>query len=234
MYMSNTNAVMEKLGVQNAVQASRFEKELRDAIEKRKGKAPLVPQDKVDKFVRDSIRLRFKPDWKMAATILGRIIDAELYLLSDGNPEQYSARLRPQPEDQLGEHSADADAGTQADAAAGVEASDSPLVVQSDPVGPDVTTQDAEERGTPEHEEPTSSPDATPCPEKLVPDFPLDLLDDKAGTESRELNEQVVEEYEEHWKSGGTFPPILVYQHGDHHFLADGFHRTRPVRVKLA
>ena len=303
--------------------------------------------------------------------------------------EQFADGLHPQPEDQLGEHSADADAGTQADAAPGVEASDAPVVVQSDPVGADVTTQDADERANPENEKPSSplrvksrddakfkeglrhrmkgrlgrgqyvskpkqekilnacvdiwenpqredasaildwlgskrhyyaivdtlpqllellglplqepsknkspshskavdadqpgnhtrssrqsndqSPQAAapasntseefvthgeealplsnaelrhlkenegprsssgppPAPGNLVLEFSLDLLDDKAGTESRELHPQTVDDYAEHWQSGGTFPPILVYQDGDRYFLVDGFHRKAGAR----
>ena len=71
--------------------------------------------------------------------------------------EQFADRLHPQPEAQLDEHSADADAGTQADAAPGVEASDAPVAVQRDRVGQDVPTQDMDERANPENEEPNSS-----------------------------------------------------------------------------
>jgi hypothetical protein len=211
-------------------QATIFETRLREDIEKRKGKAPVVPKAKVEKFIKDCIRLRFEPDWKMAGVILGRIMEAQLYLLSDDDPEQFLARLASRPEDQLAEQSTDADAGAQADAAGLVEASDSPEVEHTNLGGQDVRTGDAGERGTAENKEPTSSTDATPCPEKLVPDFSLDLLDENAGTESRELHPQTVDDYAEHWKSGGTFSPILVYQDGDRHFLADGFHRKAGAR----
>lgn len=104
------------------------------------------------------------------------------------------------------------------------------MVVQSERVGLDVAIENADDRGNPESEETTSSTDPTPHPEKLVPDFSLDLLDEKAGTESRELNQEKVDEYEQHWKSGGTFPAIIVYHNGDRHFLADGFHRKAGAR----
>jgi hypothetical protein len=56
----------------------------------------------------------------------------------------------------LAPHTTDSDATSQPDAAAGVQSVDSLVVVQSDPVGLDVTTQDADERGTAENEEPIS------------------------------------------------------------------------------
>ena len=211
-------------------QATIFETRLREDIEKRKGKAPVVPKAKVEKFIKDCIRLRFEPDWKMAGVILGRIAGAQLHLLCDDNTEQFAARLASQPEDLPGEQSAEPDTRTQADSAAGAEASDSPAVEQHDRVGQDVTSGDEDERGTAENGEPTSSTDATPCPEKLVPDFSLDLLDENAGTESRELHPQTVDDYAEHWQSGGTFSPILVYQDGERHFLADGSHRKAGAR----
>jgi hypothetical protein len=137
-------------------QATIFETRLREDIEKRKGKAPVVPKAKVKKFIKDCIKLRFEPGWKLAGVILGRIMEAQLYLLSDDDPEQLLARLASRPEDQLGEHSADADAETQADDPAGVQPSDAPTVVQTDRVGQDVTTQDADERANPENEKPSS------------------------------------------------------------------------------
>jgi hypothetical protein len=223
------NAKTVNLGALNAVQVTRFEKELREAIEKRKGKAPDVPQKEVERFVKDSVKLWLEPKCRQFTRLLERIRDKKLYLLSNVSMMQYAERLHPQSEDQLGEQSADPDAGTQADSAAGVHASDSPAVVQSDPVGPDVTTEDASERGTPENTEPNSRTDA-PCPGNLVPDFSLDLLDDKAGTESRELKPDVVEDYVEGWTANANFDPILVYRDGDHYFLADGFHRVAAAR----
>jgi len=46
------------------------------------------------------------------------------------------------------------------------------------------------------------------------------------GTQSRlELNQEVVNEYAEHMKEGGAFPPVIVFQDGANYWLADGFHR---------
>jgi ParB-like chromosome segregation protein Spo0J len=46
------------------------------------------------------------------------------------------------------------------------------------------------------------------------------------GTQSRlELNQEVVNEYAEHMKEGGAFPPVVVFQDGSNYWLADGFHR---------
>ena len=132
--MTNANAETVKLGVQDAIQRTNFEKELRDAIARRKskGKAPVVANIKVEKFIAQCVKLRFEPGWKMAGAILERIMADGLYLLSDGDRDQFSARLASQPEEQAGEHSADARAGTQAESAATAEASDSPAAVQNE------------------------------------------------------------------------------------------------------
>lgn len=132
--MTNANAETVKLGVQDAIQRTNFEKELRDAIARRKskGKAPVVANIKVEKFIAQCVKLRSEPGWKMAGAILGRIMADGLYLLSDGDRDQFSARLASQPEEQAGEHSADARAGTQAESAATAEASDSPAAVQNE------------------------------------------------------------------------------------------------------
>jgi uncharacterized ParB-like nuclease family protein len=46
------------------------------------------------------------------------------------------------------------------------------------------------------------------------------------GTQSRlELNQEVVNEYAEHMKEGGAFPPVVVFHDGSNYWLADGFHR---------
>jgi uncharacterized ParB-like nuclease family protein len=46
------------------------------------------------------------------------------------------------------------------------------------------------------------------------------------GTQARlELNQEVVNEYAEHMKEGGAFPPVVVFQDGSNYWLADGFHR---------
>lgn len=154
MDMSNTNAETVKLGVPDATQPSLFEKELRDAIARRKGKAPVFPQQEVERFVTDSVKLRFEPGCIQATKLLDRIRNKRLYLLSDASLGQFAARLSPQIEDPLGEQPADA--GTQADTTAGAEASDSPVVEQTDRVGQDVTTGDEDERGTAENEDPGS------------------------------------------------------------------------------
>lgn len=51
-------------------------------------------------------------------------------------------------------------------------------------------------------------------------------IDLQAGTESRPLNEQVLEEYAELWRAGVEFPPITVIWEGTNYLLADGFHRV--------
>jgi hypothetical protein len=53
------------------------------------------------------------------------------------------------------------------------------------------------------------------------------------GTQSRvELNEATVAEYAAALVDGAVFPPIIVFFDGEHHWLADGFHRLEShVRV---
>lgn len=58
----------------------------------------------------------------------------------------------------------------------------------------------------------------------------LDLVDVEAGTESRIIRDDVVQEYTELIKAGTVFPPIDLYEEGGKYFLADGFHRTTAVR----
>jgi hypothetical protein len=60
-------------------------------------------------------------------------------------------------------------------------------------------------------------------------EIPIDQIDLNAGTKSREVNDQIVEEYVEIWKSKKPqFPPIDVYQEGTvaKYYPADGIHRT--------
>jgi hypothetical protein len=120
-------------------EAKIFETRLRTDIEKRTGKAPDVPQKEVERFVKYSIKLRFEPACLQATKLLDRILGDRLFLLSDGNWEQYDSRLRGDIEAGPAQKSAAPDTGTQADSAAGVQASDSLVAVQPDRVGQDVT-----------------------------------------------------------------------------------------------
>ena len=46
------------------------------------------------------------------------------------------------------------------------------------------------------------------------------------GTQSRvSINQQAVSSYAELVKEGTVFPPVTVFFDGEHHYLADGFHR---------
>jgi len=57
----------------------------------------------------------------------------------------------------------------------------------------------------------------------------LDQIDLKAGTESRQLNQEVVEEYTEAWKHKAKFPRIQVCHEGKEggmYYLAEGSHRV--------
>ncbi len=40
------------------------------------------------------------------------------------------------------------------------------------------------------------------------------------------INQDVVTAYAERMTAGDAFPPIVVFHDGNHHYLADGFHRT--------
>lgn len=54
----------------------------------------------------------------------------------------------------------------------------------------------------------------------------LDEIRIDGGTQSRvELNDDVVAEYAEAFKSGTQMPPVVVFYDGVSHWLADGFHR---------
>lgn len=54
----------------------------------------------------------------------------------------------------------------------------------------------------------------------------LDLIRIDCGTQSRvDIDQQTVSSYVELVKEGTVFPPVTVYFDGNHHYLADGFHR---------
>jgi hypothetical protein len=54
----------------------------------------------------------------------------------------------------------------------------------------------------------------------------LDNIRIDCGTQSRvDIDQQTVSSYVELVKEGTIFPPITVYFDGNHHYLADGFHR---------
>ena len=55
----------------------------------------------------------------------------------------------------------------------------------------------------------------------------LDQIDLDADTESRPLNEEVVEEYVQVWKNPkAQFPQVIVYYDGSKYYLSDGQHRV--------
>lgn len=54
----------------------------------------------------------------------------------------------------------------------------------------------------------------------------LDLIRIDCGTQSRvDIDQQTVSSYVELVKEGTVFPPVTVFFDGNHHYLADGFHR---------
>jgi ParB-like chromosome segregation protein Spo0J len=54
----------------------------------------------------------------------------------------------------------------------------------------------------------------------------LALIRIDCGTQSRvDIDQQTVSAYVELVKEGTVFPPVTVYFDGNHHYLADGFHR---------
>ena len=55
----------------------------------------------------------------------------------------------------------------------------------------------------------------------------IDAIEMYSGTQVRqEIDESVVTDYVERMKEGDVFPPIVVFSDGNHHYLADGFHRV--------
>ena len=167
-------------------EAKIFETRFRDAIAERKakGKAPAVPNVKVEKFIAQCVKLRFEPGWKLAGVILGRIVDEQLYLLSDDDRQQFSARLASQPKDQLAERSADAHAETQADDPAAAESSDSPMAVQTDLIGQDVANDSASKSAIRRNGKLEARVAASPRPENRVTNLPID---DEAQTQQTNL-----------------------------------------------
>lgn len=52
------------------------------------------------------------------------------------------------------------------------------------------------------------------------------------GTQPRvEIDQEVLTEYAEHLRNGGTFPPVIVFYDGAAYWLADGFHRYHAHRM---
>lgn len=52
------------------------------------------------------------------------------------------------------------------------------------------------------------------------------------GTQPRvEIDQEVLTEYAEHLRNGGTFPPVIVFYDGAAYWLADGFHRYHAHRT---
>ena len=45
------------------------------------------------------------------------------------------------------------------------------------------------------------------------------------GTQSREMNKGIVEQFYQDMHNGDVFPPIIVFSDGHHYWLGDGFHR---------
>ena len=112
-----------------------------------------------------------------------------------------------------------------------VQLPDSPVVPQSGVLG--MTDAATGTSGTATNGEPKggAAPPARPQqPGTLVRAFSLDLLDEDAGIESRELHPETVDAYAQLWASHADFPSLLVYHDGVRHYLADGSHRKAGAR----
>lgn len=58
----------------------------------------------------------------------------------------------------------------------------------------------------------------------------LDRIRCDGGTQPRsKIDYLLVQEYQEAYKSGAKFPPIVVFYDGDEYWLADGFHRVSAI-----
>src|SRR5690606_13083218 len=54
----------------------------------------------------------------------------------------------------------------------------------------------------------------------------LGLIKTDGGTQMRaDLSQETIDSYAEHVSDGVDFPPVVVFYDGQHHWLADGFHR---------
>ncbi len=57
--------------------------------------------------------------------------------------------------------------------------------------------------------------------------LPITLIRRDGGTQPRvAINQTTVEEYASDMKEGASFPPVLLFNDGTQHWLADGFHRV--------
>jgi hypothetical protein len=54
----------------------------------------------------------------------------------------------------------------------------------------------------------------------------IKIITINAGTQPRaEINQETVDDYARQMEEGAKFPPVIVFNDGIHHYLADGFHR---------
>ncbi len=68
-----------------------------------------------------------------------------------------------------------------------------------------------------------SSPIEKPFPESL----PITLIRRDGGTQPRvAINQTTVEEYADDMREGASFPPVLLFNDGTQHWLADGIDRV--------
>ena len=57
--------------------------------------------------------------------------------------------------------------------------------------------------------------------------IPIKSIRRDGGTQPRvAINQSTVEEYADDMKEGASFPPVLLFNDGTQHWLADGFHRV--------
>jgi len=64
-----------------------------------------------------------------------------------------------------------------------------------------------------------------------VTEIPIDQIrTDGIGDSKVPLHEAKVQDYAKKIIEGNVFPPVTVYDDGDHYWLADGFHRFEAVR----
>jgi len=65
----------------------------------------------------------------------------------------------------------------------------------------------------------------------IIQDLEISKIIATDETQSRcELHSKTIEEYTELMKSGVTLPPVTIYDDGENHYLADGFHRLEAAK----
>ena len=208
-----------------------FDQKLRADIAER-DRAKDFSEEQVACYVKAMPELRFN---KRAYEVVdwNKILRERLYLLSDDTYDDFVRRFQDVPKGESIQETLRARAAAQVGAAAESQSADSTAVPQSEIVAQAVAHETAGSSSGSSNVEANGGAELPPHlqkPETLVPEFSLDLLDEDAGIESRELHPQVVEEYTKVWKSGVVFKPIRVRQDGQKHYCTDGSHRVASAR----